>query len=81
MRIDTVHFVPVGYIYDIEVREDLRGKGIGSKLLRMAEETCREWGVREVMLAVEADNLEAIEWYERMGYTPKRHLMSKRLDA
>jgi ribosomal protein S18 acetylase RimI-like enzyme len=81
MRVDTVHFVDVGYIYDIEVIRDLRGKGIGSKLLQMAEETCREWGVKEVMLAVEANNFEAIKWYERMGYAPKRYLMSKRLRA
>ncbi|MCS7102502.1 MAG: GNAT family N-acetyltransferase [Candidatus Korarchaeum sp.] len=77
MKLDTVHYVPVCYIYDIEVKEELRGKGLGSKLLHMAEETCREWGLSEVMLSVEASNSEALKWYERRGYEVKRLLLSK----
>lgn len=77
MRIDSVHYVPVGYIYDIEVEEEFRGEGVGSKLLEIAEETCREWGVKEVMLSVEASNFHAIRWYGRRGYSPKRHVLSK----
>ncbi|MEM0017117.1 MAG: GNAT family N-acetyltransferase [Candidatus Korarchaeum sp.] len=79
MRLDTVHYVPVCYVYDIEVKEEFRGRGLGSKLLQMAEETCREWGLEELMLSVEATNSEALSWYERRGYGVKRLLLSKRV--
>lgn len=79
MRIDSVHFMPVGYIYDIEVKEEFRGEGIGSRLLEMAEETCRKWGVSEIQLSVEASNLHALSWYGRRGYSPKRLVLSKEL--
>lgn len=79
MRIDTVHYIPVGYVYDIEVREEFRGKGIGSELLRIAEETCRDWGVRKLLLSVESTNWEALKWYERRGYEVERFVLSKRI--
>lgn len=81
MKLDTVHYVPICYVYDIEVKEEFRGKGLGSKLLQMAEETCREWGLEEVMLSVEATNFEALSWYERRGYGVKRLLLSKRVST
>lgn len=79
MRLDTVQYVPVGYVYDLEVKEGYRGRGIGAMLLRLAEETCREWGVREILLSVEASNLEALRWYLRRGYRARRLVLGRRL--
>lgn len=81
VKLDTVHYVPVCYVFDIEVKEELRGRGLGSKLLQMAEETCREWGLGEVMLSAEVTNSEALGWYERRGYRVKRLLLSKRVST
>jgi ribosomal protein S18 acetylase RimI-like enzyme len=75
---DTVDFVPVAYIYDIETVEEARRLGIGSTLLKKAEEWARENGATKVSLRVDIDN-PAVEWYRRRGYTERAVIMEKPL--
>lgn len=78
LRVDTVDYVPVAYLYDIEVREEFRGMGVGSKLLELVEEACREWGAYGVMLSVSIENRDALAWYTRKGYSVDRLVLLKK---
>ncbi len=79
IRVDPVDFIPICYIYDLEVSEDSRGHGIGTKLLSAVEEFCRLKGVRRLALTTPARNKEAIEWYRRKGFAISRVYMQKEL--
>ena len=56
------------YLFDIEVREDLRGQGLGRRALELAEAKIRELGARSVGLNVFGYNHAARALYEKMGY-------------
>ncbi|NJE85844.1 GNAT family N-acetyltransferase [Thermococcus sp. CX2] len=73
---DTVDFVMTAYIYDIEVKS--KGRGIGSALLRSAEEWAKARGALKVSLRVEKDN-PAIDWYRKRGYTERALILEKTL--
>lgn len=61
---------PRVYLYDIEVDEQHRGKGIGSAAMHALEEEGRRLGAKQVMLAVFFKNPGAIRLYERLGFEP-----------
>lgn len=54
-----------GWVATICVHPDMRGKGIGGKLLSMCEQ---EMGMPRVKLTVRASNSEAINIYLHLGY-------------
>jgi len=80
LTLDTVDYVKIAYIYDIEVIKKARGLGIGSALLRRAEAWAREKGAKKVVLRVEVDN-PAVKWYEERGYQARALIMEKLLDV
>ncbi|URK85900.1 GNAT family N-acetyltransferase (plasmid) [Rhizobium sp. RCAM05350] len=55
------------YIQDIVVEERFRGAGIGVALLRHTAAHVRAEGGRYLRLSVEAKNVSAQHFYERMG--------------
>jgi ribosomal-protein-alanine acetyltransferase len=72
---------PVGYVlvltrrgsrtarlYSIAVAPAAAGSGLGSLLLRTAEEAARARGADELRLEVRADNISAIRLYQAHGY-------------
>ena len=78
---------PVGHAYlaltsplevqDMYVLPELRGRGIGTALLRAAEDEARTRGATRLTLTVGVDNAGARQLYERHGYVgcdipPKR---------
>ncbi|KAF2746863.1 acyl-CoA N-acyltransferase, partial [Sporormia fimetaria CBS 119925] len=63
-----------GYIAMLAVQETHRGKGIASKLVRMAIEEMRRRDADEVVLETEVTNAASLKLYERLGF-----LRSKRL--
>ncbi|BDD56818.1 N-alpha-acetyltransferase 30 [Monascus purpureus] len=63
-----------GYIAMLAVNEAYRGRGIGSKLVRMAIDAMSERDAAEIVLETEITNTAAIKLYERLGF-----LRSKRL--
>ena len=73
---DTVDFVPTAYIFDIETK--VHGLGIGSALLKKAEEWAREKGASKVSLRVEINN-PALNWYRRRGYLERAFILEKEL--
>lgn len=58
-----------GWLYYLSVREDLRKQGIGSRLMRHAEDWLRSRGVPKVLFLVRDDNLEkTARLYHELGY-------------
>ena len=66
-----VHHDPVDHIYldDFSVAAAYRNKGIGSSLIRTAEEYAEQIESRAVLLHVEKSNTSAMRFYERSGYS------------
>jgi GNAT superfamily N-acetyltransferase len=52
----------------LEVIGPLWGQGIGTALIRTAEDTARQLGHNQLVLAVGVDNPRARRLYERLGY-------------
>ncbi|MCJ1415099.1 N-alpha-acetyltransferase mak3 [Xylographa parallela] len=63
-----------GYIAMLAVKEEYRGKGIATKLVRMAIDAMIEKDADEIALETEVTNTAAMKLYERLGF-----LRSKRL--
>ncbi|KAJ5648307.1 AcetyltransferaseGNAT family [Penicillium lividum] len=63
-----------GYIAMLAVREEYRGRGIATKLVRMAIDAMTERNADEIVLETEMTNTGAMKLYERLGF-----LRSKRL--
>lgn len=59
---------PSGFIYDIEVSEEFRGKGYGKQAMLAIEEKARELGLKSIGLHVFAHNAVAKGLYEKIGY-------------
>jgi len=59
---------PLGYVITIDVRASARECGLGSKLMKAAEERMRIAGRRKVVLEVAVNNAAAIRFYGRHGY-------------
>ncbi|MBH5335503.1 GNAT family N-acetyltransferase [Streptomyces pactum] len=57
-----------GTLWQLVVHPELRSRGIGTLLIRAAEERITARGLRRAELAVEEDNPRARELYERLGY-------------
>ncbi len=67
------------FIYDIEVVQALRGKGLGTMLLRATEEKAKEFGATVVSLHVFCQNKRAFSLYRNAGYQIQSVNLSKPL--
>jgi len=57
-----------GMIYHLAVAASLRGQGIGSRLMSEVESRLRAKGCIKSYLVVLRDNIEAMKFYERVGW-------------
>ncbi|RZE87479.1 GNAT family N-acetyltransferase [Streptomyces albidoflavus] len=71
--------VPGAYVFDIEVRPEFRGRGLGRALMLLAERAAFDTGDSLIGLHVFADNTPARRLYDSLGYTPTRLHWSKPL--
>ena len=60
-----------GHIITIDVCAEARGKRVGSALLHAAEQRLRGSGCATVRLETAVDNLAALAFYEKHGYSVK----------
>ncbi|WP_437318794.1 N-acetyltransferase family protein [Sorangium sp. So ce385] len=67
------------FLYDIHLREDARGRGIGRRVMALAEEVARGLGARDIELHVFAQNAPARGLYESLGYRITSISMRKHL--
>lgn len=56
------------YVNALAVRPGLRGQGIGSRMLRAAEDRAGELGLAAMSVQVFSQNANAVRLYERTGY-------------
>lgn len=69
-----------GWVMDLGVLPERRGKGAGRALLQAAEDYCREHGIPYLGLAVSSHNVKALRLYEHFGFAEERKLLVKVLD-
>lgn len=65
----VAHSGPTGHIITIDVLPDARRSGVGSQLLGAAEERLEAGGSKAVGLETAVDNLSALSFYKRHGYS------------
>jgi len=68
----VAHSGTSGHIVTIDVSPGGRRSGIGSLLLRAAEDRLRRGGARTVGLETAVDNLSALSFYKRHGFSVVR---------
>lgn len=56
------------YVYDLKVNADLRGKGVGGRLMDGAEDIARELGYRGLWVVAQDNNLAACRFYLKQGF-------------
>jgi len=61
----------VPYLANLSVSKNARQTGVGSKLLEVSEEVVRDWKTSQtrMVLQVEEDNIDAIRFYKKRGWT------------
>jgi ribosomal protein S18 acetylase RimI-like enzyme len=69
-----------GYISDLFVKEEFRGKGIGKMLLEKAQSYCREKRYSRILLMVSVNNETAKRLYDKMGFKAEQTYMAKVLN-
>jgi ribosomal protein S18 acetylase RimI-like enzyme len=69
----------VGRIGSVAVSEQIRGRGVGSSLIKLAEEWARKQGATDVRLAVWEFNEQAVHLYRELGYEIRAFEMGKRI--
>ena len=57
-----------GWIYHLAVLPEFRGRGIGTALVREAEEELAGLGCLKINLQVRAENADVVEFYRTAGY-------------
>ncbi len=64
-----------GEICNLIVRENWRGKGIGTALIRQLIEIARQLGLREVEIGGAEANPRALALYRRLGFEDERRVL------
>ncbi|CAM5617467.1 GNAT family N-acetyltransferase [Streptomyces atroolivaceus] len=69
----------LGYVFDVEVREEHRGHGHGRALMHHAEAVTLDAGLGLLGLHVFASNTPALRLYESLGYEVTQYNLAKAL--
>jgi GNAT superfamily N-acetyltransferase len=60
----------VAKLDDVSVKEEQRGKGVGTALIQQLKEALRKHHVMRIDVAVHFENPEAKRFYEKLGFAP-----------
>ena len=66
------------FLTRLYVRFDLKRKGIGSKLLELAEKSARERGYKEIHVHLAKDYVESHAFYTKHGYKEYKELYRRK---
>ena len=69
------------HVGDLYVHAHYRGTGLGRRLLEQVADQAVELACTEVALDVDVDNEPAIDFYERLGFEPRRWEMRVDVDS
>lgn len=72
----SVQAVKRWILYDLYVEVDVRGTGLGERLMHVAHEAARADGAKRVDLETAHDNLVGQSLYEKLGYRRDEHFFS-----
>jgi ribosomal protein S18 acetylase RimI-like enzyme len=87
-RLGFIHVAPLwdyyleqscGHIWDIVVRPEARGRGVGRTLIAAAEQWARDRGYPLLTLHVFVENRAALRLYEELGFAPESMKCVKRI--
>ena len=67
------------FLYDINIKTEMQGRGYGRALLTAAEDAARAEGRTQLVLSVHGTNTRAIRLYETSGYTVTAQQMKREL--
>lgn len=70
-----------GWIITIDIAASARRHGLGTLLMEQAEERLRAAGVTAIVLEVAVDNVAALSFYKRLGYSILRTIPRYYLDS
>ncbi len=71
-----------GSLFYLAVKPELQGRGYGRMLLSEVERRLLALGCPKLNLMVRGDNLQVLEFYQRLGYQPQGVVcLGKRLDS
>ena len=56
------------FVDELFVLESHRGKGIGSKAIRLAQHECKALGMKAIRLEVTKTNLSVLNLYQKLGF-------------
>lgn len=70
-----------GQLENVHVRADMRGKGIGSQMVKWAIERCGEMGCGVVQLTSNKTRTDAHRFYRRLGFTASHEGFKLYIDA
>lgn len=71
---------PHGFVFDVWVAPEHRGKGVGKFLMEWAVRWARSKGYNKIKLEVAETNERARHVYEELGFRPERRYMGKSLE-
>ena len=80
MRANVDRPTKSGFIFDVEIKEEFRGKGYGKQVMLLIEEKARELGLKSMGLHVFGYNKVAKNLYESIGYEVSSFNMTKKLE-
>jgi GNAT superfamily N-acetyltransferase len=66
--ISTAEGGPVAWVEDVVISAEMRGQGLGSRLLQAMEEWARERGVLRLQLLADCSNRPALRFYAGRGW-------------
>jgi len=58
----------VPFLGNVAVAESERRRGVGTKLVRVAEKVAQKWSETAIFVAVDADNAPALGLYNKLGF-------------
>ena len=80
LKVNAETPIKTGFIYDVEVREEFRGRGYGKQIMLLIEEKAHELGLKSIGLHVFGYNTVAKKLYESLGYEVTSLNMVKKLE-
>jgi GNAT superfamily N-acetyltransferase len=75
--ISTAEGALSGWVEDVVVAAELRGQGVGRRLMAAVDSWARRHGVRRLQLVADRRNQSALTFYDRLGYT-RTHMVALR---
>ena len=60
---------PDAHILSISVKKEMQSKGIGTLLLNSMLDQCKVMNYKKIFLEVRASNIQAINFYEKLGFS------------